>query len=106
MNVRQLLLAKLDREVPRSRRVLEEVPEGKYDWKPHDKSMIFGYLANMVATMPSWLAMGGTLNELDIAPAGGSAMSHEKLDTREALVKALEKSAGDARAAIQGTTDD
>ena len=58
MKLTELLIAELDREVPRSRRALAEVPAGKYDWKPHDKSMIFGYLANMVATMPSWVAMG------------------------------------------------
>ena len=51
------LQAELDREVERSRHALEEVPEGKYDWKPHDKSMIFGYLADMVATIPLWIAM-------------------------------------------------
>ena len=73
MKLTELLLAELDREVPRSRRALQEVPAGKYDWKPHEKSMIFGYLANMVATMPSWLAMGVTMNELDVAPASGSA---------------------------------
>jgi uncharacterized damage-inducible protein DinB len=106
MKLTELLIAELDREAPRSRRVLAEVPAGKYDWKPHDKSMIFGYLANMVATMPSWLAMGVTMNELDVAPASGSAMSREKLETSDALVKALDKSAADARAALSGTTDD
>ena len=40
------------REVDRSRRALEQVPEDKQDWKPHEKSMAFGYLANMVATIP------------------------------------------------------
>jgi len=102
----EVLLAELDRETPRSRRALEEVPAGKYDWKPHDKSMLFGYLTQLVATMPSWMAMGITKNELDVAPASGSAMSNEKLETSEALVKALDKSTGDARAALQGTTDD
>ena len=106
MKLTELLIAELDREVPRSRRALAEVPAGKYDWKPHDKSMIFGYLANMVATMPSWVAMGVNLNELDVAPASGSAMSGEKLETSDALVKALDKSAADARAALSGTTDD
>jgi len=106
MKLTELLIGELDREVPRSRRVLAEVPAGKYDWKPHDKSMIFGYLANMVATMPSWVAMGVNRNELDVAPASGSAMSQEKLETSEALVKALDKSAADARAALSGTTDD
>jgi uncharacterized damage-inducible protein DinB len=106
MKLTELLIGELDREVPRSRRVLVEVPAGKYDWKPHDKSMIFGYLANMVATMPSWVAMGVKMNELDVAPASGSAMSQEKLETSDALVKALDKSAADARAALSGTTDD
>ena len=106
MKLTELLIAELDREVPRSRRVLAEVPAGKYDWKPHDKSMILGYLANMVATMPSWLAMGVKLNELDVAPASGSAMSPEKLETSDALVKALDKSAVEARAVLSGTTDD
>jgi uncharacterized damage-inducible protein DinB len=106
MKLTEVLLAELDRETPRSRRALEEVPAGKYDWKPHDKSMIFGYLAQLVATMPSWMAMGITKNELDVAPAGGSAMSNEKLETGEALVKALDKSAGEARAALKGTTDE
>ena len=32
-------------------------PEGKNDWKPHEKSMMFGYLVQLVASMPSWVAM-------------------------------------------------
>ena len=59
MKLTEFLLAELNREVERSRRALEEVPEGKYDWKPHDSSMIFGYLTDMVATIPSWIAMEG-----------------------------------------------
>jgi len=51
--------------------------------------------------------MGITQNELDVAPASGSAiLSREKLETSEALVTALDKSAGEARAALQGTNDE
>ena len=106
MKLTELLLAELDREVPRSRRALEHAPADRYDWKPHDRSMIFGYLANMVATMPSWMAMGITRDELDVAPASGSAMAHDRLDTSAALVKALDASAADARTALRGTNDD
>jgi uncharacterized damage-inducible protein DinB len=106
MKLTEMLLAGLDRETPRSRRALEEVPAGKHDWKPHDKSMAFGYLAQLVATMPGWMAMGVTRSELDVAPASGSAMPQEKLETSEALVNALDKSAAEARAALQGTTDE
>ena len=57
MKLTEFFLAEFDREAARSRRALEQVPEGKHDWKPHEKSMIFGYLAGMVATIPSWIAM-------------------------------------------------
>jgi uncharacterized damage-inducible protein DinB len=55
MKLTEFLLAEMDREVERSRRALEQVPEGKYDWKPHEKSMIFGYLAKMIQdTINHW----------------------------------------------------
>jgi uncharacterized damage-inducible protein DinB len=106
MKLTDFLLAELDREVDRSRRALEQVPEGKYDWKPHEKSMIFGYLADMVATIPSWITMEVTKNELDVAPADGSTMKQEPKKTSEALIQALDKSAADARAALEKTTDE
>jgi uncharacterized damage-inducible protein DinB len=106
MKLTELFLAELDREVARSRRALEQVPEGKYDWKPHDKSMIFGYLANMVATIPQWLSMQISQDELDVAPASGSKMEQKRLDTSDQLLKALDKAAEDARSGFEKTTDE
>ena len=102
----EYLLAEFDGEVERSRRALEHVPEGKYDWKPHEKSMMFGYLANMVATIPSWIAMTMTKPELDIAPVDGGKMEQKRMDTSEELLQALDKSAADARSAFAETTDE
>ncbi len=81
MTLTEFLLAELEREVPRSRRALEQVPEGHYDWRPHEKSMTFGYLADLVATMPAWLAMMITTPDLDIAPADGSSFTKERKET-------------------------
>ena len=106
MKLTELFLSELDREVERSRRALEQVPEGKYDWKPHDKSMIFGYLADMVATMPTWIAMAITQNELDIAPKDGPQMKRSPKETSDALLKALDAAAADARSALEKTTED
>ena len=106
MKLNEFLLAELDREVDRSRRALEKAPEGKYDWKPHERSMIFGYLADMVATIPSWIAMEVTMNELDIAPTDGSTMKQEPNKTSAALVAALDKSAAAARDALNKTSDE
>jgi uncharacterized damage-inducible protein DinB len=106
MEMTELFLAELEREVARSRRALEQVPAGKYDWKPHDKSMIFGYLTEMVATMPSWIAMMIKQDELDIAPKDGPKHKPEPRNTSAEYVQALDKAASDARAALAGTSDD
>ena len=106
MKLTEYLLNELNREAERSRRALQEVPAGKYDWKPHEKSMILGYLADMVATMPMWISMQIKDDELDVAPEAGSRMKREPKETTEALVKALDESAAAARAAFEATTDD
>ena len=106
MKLTDLLLAELNRETEKSRRALEQVPDGKYDWKPHERSMAFGYLIAMVATIPSWVAMQVTRPDLDIAPADGPKMQMEPMNTSAELLAQLDKTVADARAALEGTTDD
>jgi uncharacterized damage-inducible protein DinB len=106
MTMHEFMLEEFNREVDRSRRALEQVPEGKYDWKPHERSMAFGYLTQLVATMPSWIAMQVSKDELDIAPTDGSTMKQEPLKTSGELVAALDKAAETARAALRGTSDE
>ena len=57
MTLIEQFIAELEREAPRTRRVLAEVPQGKDDWKPHAKSMPLGRLAGLVASMPSWFSL-------------------------------------------------
>src|SRR5688572_20890888 len=77
MKLTELFLSELDREADRSRHALEQMPDGKADWKPHDRSMVFGYLSELVATMPAWIAMQVTGDEFDLKPAGGSQWKRE-----------------------------
>ena len=81
MELTELFLAELDREADRSSRALAQVPDGKHDWKPHEKSIIFGYLAGMVANIPSWIAMVVSQDELDIAPKDGPKQDRPALNT-------------------------
>ena len=106
MKLTEFFRSELDREVERSRRALKEVPEGKYDWKPHEKSMIFGYLADMVATIPTWITMEIKQAELDVAPAAGSGTKQAPKKTSEDLLKALDEAAAAARTALEETTDE
>jgi uncharacterized damage-inducible protein DinB len=107
MKLTEFLLNEMSREVERSRSALKEVPAGKYDWKPHDKSMQFGYLADMVATIPTWITMQIKQDELDVAPPPGeSKFKREPKETSDALIKALDESAAAARAAFEETSDE
>ena len=105
MQLTAYLTAELDREVERSRQALKQVPNGQFDWKPHEKSMTFGYLAEMVATIPTWIVMEISQPELDVAPANGHRMERKRLDTSDALVKALDASATDMRTALNKSND-
>jgi uncharacterized damage-inducible protein DinB len=105
MKMTELFAAELEREAPASRRVLERVPDGKGDWKPHEKSMPLGYLAGMVATMPSWLTMIIKQASLDLQPKDGKKQPPPPGTSRE-LVKAFDDTLAGAREALAGTTDE
>ncbi len=66
--------------------------------------MMFGYLCEMVATIPSGIAIQVTKNELDVAPAAPTVKKEPCL-TSGALTQSQEKSAADSRAALLSTTD-
>jgi hypothetical protein len=105
MTMTEWFLAELESEAGKSRRVLEQVPSGKRGWKPHERSMELGYLSDLVANIFSWVGMAITLNELDIAPKDGPTYKPAPLNTTAELVAALDKAVGQAREALQGTTD-
>ncbi|MES2374055.1 MAG: DinB family protein [Bacteroidota bacterium] len=44
-------------EIPATRKCLERIPESLYDWKPHETSATMGYLTQLVAEIPKWLAV-------------------------------------------------
>jgi uncharacterized damage-inducible protein DinB len=103
MTMTELLLGELDREAPRTQRALEQVPAGKDDWKPHQKSMPLGRLAGLVASMPSWVPLIINQDELDLTPPAGSGQ-FQQAQTQD-LTATLDKHVASAREALKKTTD-
>jgi uncharacterized damage-inducible protein DinB len=102
--IAELLLAELDREAAGTRRALERVPEGRNDWKPHEKSMPFGYLAGLVATMLSWIDSIITQDELDLAAPGEYKTG--AFDTSRELLEAFNQAVARARKALASASDE
>jgi hypothetical protein len=105
MKMTELFTAQLEREVGPTRRVVERVPNGRGDWKPHPKSMPLGALSALVASMPGWVAMAIELDELDLNPPGGRRPIPQPTTTAE-LLKNVDESAQRSRSALAKTTDD
>jgi uncharacterized damage-inducible protein DinB len=105
MTMTEWFLAELESEAAKSRRVLEQVPTGKRGWKPHERSMEFGYLSDLVANIFSWVGLAITLNELDVAPKDGPTYKPAPLNTSAEFVEALDKAVAQSREALRNTTD-
>jgi uncharacterized damage-inducible protein DinB len=54
MSARDALLAEFDHEMAMTRHLLERVPDGRLDWRPHEKSYALGGLATHLAQLPHW----------------------------------------------------
>jgi uncharacterized damage-inducible protein DinB len=64
----ELLVPEFEAEMASTRRVLAAVPDDRFDWKPHEKSMSMGRLAGHVASIPSWLTDALREGRLEVAP--------------------------------------
>lgn len=106
MKLKDLFLEELKREEPATRKALERVPEGRNDWAPHEKSMKVGYLASLVATMPSWIDMMINLDELDFAPVGENKNKPVEWTKTSELLDLFDQSMKKGIAALESTTDE
>ena len=104
MKLTELLRDELEREAARTRRALEHVPQGRDDWKPHQKSMPLARLAGLIATMPSWVALIIKQDELDLTPPPGSGQFNQPSVAE--LVTAHDKAVADGLDALRSTTDE
>jgi uncharacterized damage-inducible protein DinB len=104
MRLTELFTAELDREAARTRRALAQVPTGRDDWKPHDRSMPLGRLAGLVASMPSWVGLILEQDELDLTPPPGQGQYQPP--ATEALVQTHDALVAKAREALSGVDDE
>jgi uncharacterized damage-inducible protein DinB len=99
------MLPEFDQEMANTRKVLERVPDAKWDWKPHQKSGTTGWLAGHVATIPEWFTMTLNTESLDYAPVDGPSYTPPKIENNQQLLAAFDKGSAEARTALSAAGD-
>ena len=105
MKISESLLPEFDQEMANTRKVLERVPDGKADWKPHPKSSTFGALTAHIANMPDWAGLTMQSDSFDYAPPGAPPYETPKFGSNKELLAAFDKSVAEARAALAAADD-
>lgn len=99
-------VAELDHEAATTRRLLERMPEGKGDWKPHEKSMTLGRLCGHIAEMPGW---GVTIlrdEMFDMATAAEQGFEAFVAGERAGLLERFDREVAQLRDAARGVSDE
>ena len=63
----KIFLNELEQEAVSTRKMLKIVPDDKYDWQPHPKSMTIRALTTHIAEIPGWIEHGITDDGLDFS---------------------------------------
>jgi uncharacterized damage-inducible protein DinB len=105
MTIGQSMLPEFDQEMQSTRKVLERVPDEKWNWKPHEKSGTLGWYAWHICTLPGWATMTINTENLDIAPKDGKGFDMPKAENAKAALTQFDKDAAEARVALEKVSD-
>jgi uncharacterized damage-inducible protein DinB len=98
----ETLLPEFDEEMKNTRTLLACVPDGKFDYQPHEKSMTLGRLASHVAELPEWTAFTLDREVFDLQPDFKPRIA----SSRTELFEMFDKSVADAREKIAAASDE
>ena len=105
MAISAALLPEFDMEMANTRKVLERVPDDKFDWKPHAKSMTLRQLAVHVGFFPRWAIETLEKSALDIAPVGGEGYKTPPVNSRQELLETFDRDLVKARKDLESSSD-
>ncbi|MET0299553.1 MAG: DinB family protein [Flavitalea sp.] len=91
------LRQEFEAEVETTRKFLKIVPQDKFEWRPHPKSMGLRQLAVHVAELPTWIPLAINTDELDFTK---EAYNPVKLESTKELLDYFEKNVEQGRAAL------
>src|ERR1043165_4494905 len=103
MAIIDALLPEFDREMGLTRRVLERVPDGQFDWRPHPTSVTLGRLAEHLTEMPQWATM--TMTQSGIETTTQRPPDYVRPATRAAVLAQFDKYLKEGRGSVLAKSD-
>jgi uncharacterized damage-inducible protein DinB len=100
MSIAKSLLSEFEIQAPITRRFIERLPEEKYGWKPHEKSMTAGQLAYHLAFVP-----GGVVRLVNADPTPEPNFHFPQPTNRQELLNVFDESVGTVRAELARASD-
>lgn len=106
MTIGQGMAQELEHSAISARKVLERIPEDKFDWTPHPKSMTFLKLASHVAESLGWARFTLDTSELDVEPVGGPKFETYLAKNVPELLETFDKNLADSVQALKDVSDE
>lgn len=103
MALNESLIAELKQEAANTRKMLERATEKSFAWKPHEKSMTLGGLAQHLAEIPMWVGVSVDQDELDFAK---SDYKPKTATTTEELLKTFDENLENAVKSLKNASDE
>jgi uncharacterized damage-inducible protein DinB len=105
LTISHSLLGEFDQEMAGTRKTLERLPEGKFGFKPHEKSPSMGWMAGHIVHLNKWGIMTCKSDFVDLGAPENQRRDPEPTTAQQA-VEAFDKNAAEFRAALAQTTDE
>jgi len=105
MALNEALLLEFDKEMAGTRKTLERVPDDKFDWKPHTKSMTMRQLVVHLALFPSWMTETMAKTSFDYAPVGAPPYQPPAINSRKDLLETFDRDVAKAREGVKAASD-
>ena len=98
-----ILLKEMAAEAATTRKMLALVPNDKFGWKPHEKSMTMQQLAAHIAEMPGWVTVALHTTELDFAKGD---YQPEVVNNNAELLECFERNLADGIKNLEAATEE
>jgi len=98
MSMAEVMLAEFEVQAPITRKFLERLPEERFTWKPHEKSMTAGQLALHLASVPGGVVRLAQQNPAPVPQPENFTFAQPA--TREEILRKHEESLATVRSVL------